>query len=276
VILDHYQRRNGERPDEYAARMIVETNSAWTLKVIDDGKSGDGLVDYEIIDNGKPAGVLEVGRNTDANATANVAAWVRWAARPRVLPGLKWSWGLECDAQQAKFKQIFNLALPILTELEKAGIQSADGLSADGPDSFGGRLSAIGVLSASVIDQHRNPGRVVTVSGTSAWAPDGPQAVVEELEEWLQSTQPDPTGLRRKLSTTHLPHRHAFVWVDLRSPWAAWGALDEDPLPSGDPGLPSPLTGVWVASGTAGWTWSVGKGWSKLCHVEDALRRAMR
>jgi hypothetical protein len=125
VVLDHYQRRNGERPDEYAARMIVETNCPWTLKVIDDGKSGDGLVDYEIIDNGKPAGVLEVGRNTDASATANLAAWQRWAARPRVLPGLKWSWLLECDPQQARFKQIFNLALPILTELEKARIQGA-------------------------------------------------------------------------------------------------------------------------------------------------------
>jgi hypothetical protein len=236
-------------------------------------------VDYEIIDNGKPAGVLEVGRNTDASATANLAAWQRRAARPRVLPGLKWSWLLECDPQQARFKQIFNLALPILTELEKAGIQGAGRFSADRwrPDSFGGRLLAIGVLSARVIDQYRNPGYVVTTSsGSSAWAPVGPQAVVEELEEWLRSNQPDPAGLRRKLSTTHLPHRHAFVWVDLRSPWAALGALDEDPVPSGDPQLPSPITGVWVASGSAGWRWSVGPGWSKLRHVEDALRRAWR
>jgi hypothetical protein len=45
VPLDHYQRLDGERPDEYAARMIVETNSVWSLKVIDDGKSGEGLVE---------------------------------------------------------------------------------------------------------------------------------------------------------------------------------------------------------------------------------------
>ncbi len=257
--------------------MIVETNSAWTLKVIDDGKSGVGLVDYEMTDNSKPAGVLEVGRNTDAIATANTAAWQRWAARPHVLPGLRWSWLLACDLQQARFKQIFDLALPILAELENAGIQEAGRFSADSwrPGSFGGRLLAIGVQSARVMDQHR-PGYVATTSGSSAWASPGPQAVVEELEEWLQSNEPDPAGLRRKLSNTNLPHRHAFVWVDLRSPWAASGALNEDPLPSGDPRLPSPITGVWVASSTAGWKWSVGSGWSKLRHVEDALRRATR
>ena len=76
VEFDHFRREEGERPEEYAARMIVETNSAWTLNVIDDGK-GDELVDYEIIDNGELAGVLEVGRNTDARATANLAAWAR-------------------------------------------------------------------------------------------------------------------------------------------------------------------------------------------------------
>jgi hypothetical protein len=67
--------------------MIVETNSAWTLEVIDDGKSGPGLVDYQMLDNGNPAGVLEVGRNTDREATANTAAWLRQASQPRVLPG---------------------------------------------------------------------------------------------------------------------------------------------------------------------------------------------
>jgi hypothetical protein len=112
VVLDHYQRRNGERPDEYAARMIVETNSPWTLKVIDDGKSGDGLVDYEIVDNGKPAGVLEVGRNTDASATANLAAWQRRAAQSRVLPGLKWSWLLECDPQHVACQDHGTTGLP--------------------------------------------------------------------------------------------------------------------------------------------------------------------
>jgi hypothetical protein len=35
VVLDHYQRLDGERIDECAARMIVETNSEWTLKLVD-------------------------------------------------------------------------------------------------------------------------------------------------------------------------------------------------------------------------------------------------
>jgi hypothetical protein len=276
VELDHYQREEGERPDEYAARMIVETNSAWTLNVIDDGKSGDGLVDYEIIDNGEPVGVLEVGRNTDASATANLAAWVRWAARTRVMPELKRAWLLECDSQSARFKPIFDLAGPIIRELEESGISQAGRFSTDSwrPDSASGRLLAIGVLSADVLPGAA-PGYVATTFSSAAWAPDGPQAVVDELEKWLGRDQPDPTGLRRKLSNTQLAERHAFVWVDTQSLWAAWGALDEDPLPSEDPQVPSTITGVWVASATAGWRWSIGSGWSTLRHVRDAVHRAV-
>jgi len=163
VALDRYRRLDGKRPDEYAARMIVETNSVWTLKVIDDGKSGEGLVDYEMIDNGRPTGVFEVGRNTDASARANLAAWQRWAARPRVLRGLKRAWLLECDSQTAMFKPIFDLAMPILSELEEADIREAGRFSADSwrPDSPSGRLVAIGVLSANVIPD-LPPGYVAT------------------------------------------------------------------------------------------------------------------
>jgi hypothetical protein len=255
--------------------MIVETNSAWTLKVIDDGKSGAGLEDYQMLDNGKPAGVLEVGRNTDGTATKNTAAWLRRASQPRVLPGLRWSWGLLCDGEKAMFKRIFDLALPILKELEGAGIQRVDRFSRDNwkPNSFSARLMEIGVMSASMIDEHRKPGYVIVTLGSSVSAPLGPQPVVLELEQWLGSNEPDQAGLRRKL-TTHLPQRHAFVWVDLRSPWAAWRALEEDPLPTGDPQLPSPMNGVWVANATAGWMWSAGSGWSKLRNVREAVSHA--
>lgn len=278
MTLNHFRPERGERHDEFAARIIVETNSSWTLRVIDDGTSGDGLVDYEIVDSDKPTGVLEAGRNTDASATANAAAWQRWAAEPRVLPGLKWAWGLICDPHRAKFKQIHKQALPILRELEAASIQCADRISSDGwrSDSFGGRLMAIGVLSATAFDQNRKPGFVIATTGDSASAPLGPQAVVDELEGWLTSNDADPVGLRRKLSSTQLPNRHAFVWVDLRSPWAAWLALDKDPLPSVDPRLPSPITGVWIASGSAGWRWDADTGWSRIHHVEEAVHLALQ
>src|SRR4051812_50215990 len=108
VVLDHYQRRNGERPDEYAARMIVETNCPWTLKVIDDGKSGDGLVDYEIIDNGKPAGAFGVGGKTEATQKANSPRGQRGEPRPPEYPGLKGPGLLGGDPKQRGFKQTLN------------------------------------------------------------------------------------------------------------------------------------------------------------------------
>lgn len=264
-----------QRQDEFAARIIVETNSDYRLLLNDDG-SADGLVDYLIVERGSHVGVLEVGRNTDPASKANYAAWASAATNPPVSPDLAWWWWISCN-ESFKYKGFQKRIVPILRDMESAGVQLANRLSLDSwrPDSFAGRLIARGVVSARVVELGRNPGRIDVTSSGSSIAAAGVQALVDEHVRWLGSEAPDQAGLRRKLSVhSQLPHRQAFVWVDAQSALVAWHALGEDLAETLDPPLPNPLTGIWIASSTEGWGWATDKGWFKLEHIATAVSHA--
>jgi hypothetical protein len=86
------------------------------------------------------------------------------------------------------------------------------------------------------------------------------------LEAFL--TDPGTEDVRRKLASSGLARRHAYVRVDSRhSPMPAWWLFsrrETHQLPGRPPNLPPEITDVWWWTGLGGWRWSPQTGWSGL------------
>jgi len=92
----------------------------------------------------------------------------------------------------------------------------------------------------------------------------GTEPGLVELEGYVHG--PDVADVRKKLTSSGRPRRHAFVWVEMTGAFSSWrlfGRDDEYELPTRPPRLPDEVTDVWWISGQRGWRWSP-DGWSEL------------
>lgn len=262
-----------ERPDEYAAHLVVAHNLDTGVQFHDDGTE-PGMVDYLILDGSDAVGALEVGRNTSEARTKASRAWERHALDPMVAAELTRSWSVSClQDNPPTFAGLQQRLVPVFRLLEAEDRSSCDvwspSRSVSGTPEH--TLAQLGIQMAYAHDAPDGVARIwisVGGGGSSAMSPDAP---LEQLESWLASDATDPAGLRRKLAATGLSHRHAFVWVDLQSDFAAHRWLDEDRLPDRDPVLPTEVTAVWLTNGARGWHWSPAGGWKHLDGLDDAM-----
>jgi hypothetical protein len=92
----------------------------------------------------------------------------------------------------------------------------------------------------------------------------GTEPGLVELEGYLHG--PDVADVRKKLTSSGRPRRHAFVWAEMTGAFSSWrlfGRDDEYELPTRPPRLPDEVTDVCWISGQRGWRWSP-DGWSEL------------
>jgi hypothetical protein len=263
-----------ESRSEFAACLLVRHNSDVQLKFNDDRRA-DGLVDYLITSaGGVDIGALEVGTNTSESRTASETAWQKHARDPVDAPTLRQSWSLMCWTQSpANFSRLHRKVIPVLERLEAAGQDRCDTATAA---RYHAGTPEHELANLQVVLAHALPPRagktaqvVVNLAGGGASRSEA-EAPLSHLEDWLHSPDPDPAGMRSKLAATGLSQRHAFVWVDFQSEFAAHRWLREGELPQRAPRLPTEVTHVWLASGSAGWSWSPAVGWAQL-DFADAL-----
>lgn len=272
-----------ERAEEFVARCIIERNSDYTLRLLDDGRV-DETVDYLVLaERGAiELGVLEVGRNTSQRARVDENAHEKHTAGPRRIPGLRRSWHIGIDRDRAKFRSLFRNLSVLLLEAEslsrwEISTWGAHGYGADA-QTLEWRLASLGVRSATALDVASEP--AVWIAPMYGWSAGvSPDSAVDEIEAWLGSGSDDQLGIRRKLVTRpDLPERHLFVWADRHKMSAAY-ALGRAGLPSRAPQLPAQVTHLWLAaesavSGCGGWAWAAVSGWRPLADVECIANEA--
>lgn len=242
-----------EKPDEVQARRIVAATVGWAVRLHDVG--GQSQYDYTI---DYPAGphALEVVRNTDLAATKNVAAFDQYS-EPVLTDQLRWSWRATLpQGSSPRMKGLIEKLVPIAAALETAGLDSSQQMLWSAPEHVA--LRQLGVLWLTAL--RRGPGQVALLLSAGDSAGVRPEEPVEEVEAFLHANK--ARDVRDKLHRSGLARRHAFVWVDLRSPLRARRALEEQDLPQRAPQLPHEVSDVWIVfSESAGWYWSAGGGW---------------
>jgi hypothetical protein len=202
-----------ERPDEYAAHLIVANNLGSAVQFHDDG-SAPGLVDYLIMDGSDAIGALEVGRNTSTSRTKTSRAWGRHALEPMTAPELTRTWSVSCWQDDPPiFAGLQQRLVPVLRALEADGRSSCDVWSPNRyvrgtPEQM---LAQLRIQMAHAHDAHDGVARIWVSVGTGGSSATSPDAPLSQLEAWLTSDAADPAGDRRKLAATGLPQRHAFV-----------------------------------------------------------------
>jgi len=273
----------GERREEFAARLIVEANTDYTLDVVDDG-SANNLVDYRVLDrDGLPVGTLEVGRNTVPAARKADDAYRKNVAGPQRIAGLTKTWLVFCERDGTRFNLLLRQLAPLLRELESAERTTVDTY---GAYPYGGRettvewrLAVLGIRRVSSFDP-RDDGPEVHIESTYGWNSSlGPDITLAEAEAWLSSDGADQRGARRKLAAEGLPERHMFLWVDRHNVQASRG-LAEPELPTRNPALPPEVTHLWLTAdsglrGIGGWHWSSTRKWSQLDEVEPSVDQSV-
>jgi hypothetical protein len=246
----------GEKPDEIEARRIVAATVGWAVHLHDVG--GQSQYDYTI---DHPAGphALEVVRNTDLAATKNVAAFDQYS-EPVLIDQLRWSWqAMLLQPGVPRMKGLAEKLVPIAAALEKVGLDSSQQMLWSAPEHVA--LRQLGVLWLTAL--RRGPGQVALLLGAGDSAGVRPEEPIEEVEAFLHGDK--ARDVRDKLHRSGLARRHAFVWVDRRSPMRAWRALGEQDLPQRAPQLPREVSDVWIVfSKSAGWYWSAGGGWRSV------------
>jgi hypothetical protein len=110
----------------------------------------------------------------------------------------------------------------------------------------------------------------MTMEGTGGWVDSAGSALPQWIEEFL--CHPEREDVFFKLHHTGAQQRWVFVPVALGgAPWSVESYLtgEFECLPATGPNLPSPVTGIWVASthGTHGVRWD-GAGW-RLFRVRE-------
>ena len=110
----------------------------------------------------------------------------------------------------------------------------------------------------------------MTMEGSGGWVDSAGSAIPQWIEEFL--CHPEREDVLFKLRHTGAQQRWVFVPVALGgAPWSVESYLtgEFECLPATGPNLPSPVTGIWVAStfGTHGVRWD-GAGW-RLFRVRE-------
>lgn len=268
-----------ERCDEFAARLVVMCNAAYSMELVD-GSGPCSLVDYKLRQpGGQEAGVLEVGRNTDQQSRKSQAAFHKHASGGVRIDGLNRRWEVTCERDLTSFRDIPSAVAPLLRELESLRIDHIDTFNPWRGEhkSVKFSLRKIGIVAAWSSEADDPVVRFASMHQWSALA--NAEDALQQFESWINCDSPDVRGIRRKLmSEPLLPERHVFVWVDVHQPNASY-ALSGTELPPRPPNLPSEVTHVWLVADSnfhelGGWFWSP-RGWSCVQHVEECVAKSI-
>ena len=163
---------------------------------------------------------------------------------------------------------------PVLQKLEKLDVSEVRvGLLLERDES--GLLEDLESLDILYVSCSRMPG-----TGRVHMIPEGVGGFVDSagdaLPQWIEEFLCDPKqgDVLFKLRRTNAQERWVFVPVRFGgAPWPVWSYLigDLEYLPPTEPNLPSPVTGIWLAStlGTHGVRWDKA-GWRSFRVIEDS------
>jgi len=228
------------------ARRILEKELRQNVVIHDDG-SRDAMYDLRIGPADAPKVAVEVVGAIDPIRTET---WnVSQTEGPLDL-ALRGDWVI-VHTLGARINAIKERLEPLVNELEDRGLRNVPvnlALNWDSPTVYE-KLDSLNITRAYC---YRLPGtgKVSFMMPGTGGAPDSQgSAVPEWISEFLSN--PARKDVLLKLQRSGAPERHAFVIVSLGG--ATWpveyyltGALDQ--LPAEAPGLPPPVTGVWIVS----------------------------
>lgn len=232
--------------DAQDARTIVE----WVLGTRAEPSASAGTpggYDFDLVDNGRRAGILAVTRSA---RPAHPRPWgsvrrLQWDAA-----GLEWSWVVRFGPGHGPAVDR-RMITGLLQELEQAGgegFQRADRVRVAALRAAGVRLSPaerviedLAAFGASAAERSPcvPPRPVVTAKLPQAGSTSA-EAVNEAVEDeaWRG-------GNRARLAPVDAGDRHLFVWLD-EADVAAWAAMGPDVVPA-PPLLTPEATTLWVA-----------------------------
>lgn len=263
---------NKERPDEVAAKSIVERSLGAELEHAD----RTGGVDYLSIDG---CHAVEVTRVTIGSKRAGRAALTESREAGELEGELQTCWIAFVPETQPALNTLLQSLHPAVVELERAGESGYERNTAAVHILQGGPLSApysvlldAGVDRAAAVLDHshrQHPHKVIPslVSGGSA---GGSDEAVELLMQALAEKKDNPA----KLMASGRENRHLFVWVDDDTRFAIARPLSREApswsdggfgIPTTQPELDHAVTRLWVVHQRSrrGWLWD-GATWREL------------
>jgi hypothetical protein len=250
------------------AQQIIEKELNRRVVVHDDG-SQPSMYDLRIGTVEAPNAAIECIGAVDAVGTET---WnVGPGKGPLHLTGVKGNWMITIS-RDARIRRLQARLGPVLRDLEERDVlRVSEGiLYKRGDYEILEKLESLGIQHAWC---NSMPG-----TGRVDWTMEGDGGAVDSegsaLPGWIEKFLRDPEreDVLFKLRQTSAQERWVFVPVSLGgAPFSVVSYLtgDLECLPSTGPSLPSPVTGVWVAStfGTHGVRWD-GAGW-RLFRVND-------
>lgn len=246
-----------ERPDEAAARRIVESECHVHLEFAD----LTGGVDYLTLDNSV---ALEVTRFTDGLLRRDMA--VASGADHVTELGTGYDWHVTFDGYP-RYDGLAGRLYPPLHVLETHGLEHWDPARmawwAQRVETL--REAVVILAQERVVDAQarlsaQRPTRLF-VSTSGGWTYGGPDAALEVLEAAIAA---DSKHLD-KLQEQAAQQRQLWIWTDVATTGSLRRAFspEEQRLPSRPPDLPSAVTHLWcVDEGhNRGWAWWPDRGW---------------
>jgi hypothetical protein len=255
---------------EQWAQQIIEKELNRRVVVHDDG-SQPSMYDLRIGAVEAPEVAIECIRAVDSVGTET---WnVGPVKGPLHLTGVKGDWMITIS-RDANIRTIRRNIESFLRDLEKRDVRRvSEGILFKRPDDLLlQKLESLGIQNASCV---RMPG-----TGQVHWTMEGSGGAIDSegsaLPQWIEEFLRDSkrADVLRKLRHTGAQERWVFVPVALGgAPFSVESYLmgEFESLPATGPNLPSPVTGIWVASthGTHGVRWD-SAGWRLFRINEDS------
>jgi hypothetical protein len=251
------------------AQQIIEKELNCPVVVHDDG-SQPSMYDLRIGAAGAPEVAIECVRAVDSVGTAT------WNVGPGKGPlhlGVKGDWMITI-ARDAHIRTIRQRIEPILRDLEKRDVlRVSEGILSKRRDyRLLEELESLRIQNASCLSMP-GTGRVYwTMEGSGGGIDSAGSTLPQWIEEFLHD--PEREDVLFKLRHTGAQERWVFVPVALGgAPWSVESYLmgEFECLPATGPNLPSPVTGIWVASthGAHGVRWD-SAGWRLFRTSEES------
>lgn len=251
------------------AQQIIEKELNCPVVVHDDG-SQPSMYDLRIGAAEAPDVAIECVGAVDAVGTET---WNVGPGRGPLHVTVMGDWMITI-ARDAHVRTIRQHIEPILRDLEARDVRrlSVGHLFKWHDDRLFQELESLGIQHASCISMP-GTGRVhMTMEGSGGVVDSAGSALPQWIEEFLRDSKREDVLF--KLRQTSAQERWVFVHVALGgAPWSVESYLtgEFESLPATGPNLPSPVTGMWVASthGTHGVRWD-SAGWRLFRINEDS------
>jgi hypothetical protein len=255
--------------DERWAQQIIEKELDCTVAIHDDN-SQPHMYDLRIGAVEAPDVAIECVGAVDSDFTET---WKRGPGRGPLHLKVKGNWtiGITWKTQIRTIERHIEPILQNLEEQDVSEVRVDHFLKRD--DS--GLHKELESLDIRYVSCFRMPG-----TGRVHMIPDGVTGFVDAagsaLPQWIEEFLCDPKqeDVLAKLRRTSAQERWVYVPVTFGgAPWPVWSYLmgELECLPTTEPNLPSPVTGIWVAStfGTHGVRWD-SAGWRLFRVREDS------